>query len=59
MFISGTTARYVEHLDPPPLLIDLSFEEIIDIAVERLIDRILQPPARALSFLVAPRLVET
>lgn len=59
MIISGTTARYVEHLDPPPFLIDLSFEEIIDIAVERLIDRILQPNARALSFLVAPRLVET
>jgi DNA-binding LacI/PurR family transcriptional regulator len=58
MIISGTTARYVGHLDPPPLLIDLSFEEIIDIAVERLIDRILQPSGRALSFLVAPRLVE-
>jgi DNA-binding LacI/PurR family transcriptional regulator len=58
MIISGTTARYVGHLDPSPLLIDLSFEEIIDIAVERLIERILQPPERALSFLVAPRLVE-
>jgi len=58
MVVSGTTTRYVESLDPRPILIDLSFEEIIDIAVERLIRRILQHPGRALSFLVAPRLLE-
>lgn len=57
LIVAGTTSRYVGGLIPPPLLIDISFREVVNIAVERLIDRVLSLPARKLTFLAAPHLV--
>lgn len=56
LIVAGTTSRYVDGLQPAPLLIDISFREVANVAVERLIESILAPPARPLTFLVAPHL---
>lgn len=57
LIIAGTTPRYVGGLDPAPSLIDICLNELITIAIDRLIDRVLHLPHRSLTMLAAPRLV--
>ena len=54
--IAGTTPFFVKDLQPTPLLIDLSFSEIIDVAVDRLIHRANHMPTQILTFLVPPKI---
>jgi DNA-binding LacI/PurR family transcriptional regulator len=58
LLIAGDTAHYVKNLDPAPILISLSFPEIINVAVERLLHRAENMPNQALTFLIAPHLVK-
>ena len=56
LLIAGTTPHFVDHLEPKPILISLSFPEIINVAVDRLLHRAQNMPAQVLTFLVPPRL---
>ena len=56
LLIAGTTPHYVKNLEPPPTLISLSFHQIINVAVDRLLHRAQNMPAQALTFLVPPHL---
>ena len=56
LMIAGTTSFFVQNLDPAPTLIDLAFPEIIQVAVDRLIHRAQNMPAKVLTFLVPPQL---
>lgn len=56
LIVAGTTSRYVGGLVPEPLLIDISFREVVNVAVEQLIDRILSLSSRPLTFLAAPHM---
>lgn len=56
LVIAGTTPHFVKDLTPPPTLIDLSFPEMINVAVDRLIHRANNLPPQPLTFLVPPRL---
>jgi hypothetical protein len=56
--IAGTTPFFIQNLQPTPILIDLTFSEIIRVAVDRLIHRAQNMPAQVLTFLVPPQLVK-
>ena len=56
--IAGTTPFFIQNLQPTPILIDLTFPEIIRVAVDRLIHRAQNMPAQVLTFLVPPQLVK-
>lgn len=56
ILIAGTTPHFVNDLDPKPTLISLSFPEIINVAVDRLLHRAQNMPAQVLTFLVPPHL---
>jgi hypothetical protein len=56
VIVAGTTPFYLRQATPPPLAIDLVFDELAEAAVERLIERVLAPPAVTRTFLLAPRL---
>lgn len=54
LLIAGTTPYYVKNLDPQPVLLSLSFPEIITVAVDRLLHRAQNMPSQVLTFLVPP-----
>lgn len=56
LVIAGTTPFFVSELRPAPTLIDLSFPEVINVAVDRLIHRAQSMPAQILTFLVPPKI---
>ena len=58
LLIAGTTPHFVDNLDPKPTLISLSFPEIINVAVDRLLHRAQNMPSQVLTFLVPPHLTE-
>jgi len=59
LLIAGTTPHFVKNLEPKPTLISLSFPEIINVAVDRLLHRAQNMPAQVLTFLVPPHLTDT
>ena len=59
LLVAGVTPKLVETLEPKPILIDLLFSEIIETAVERLIQRILNYPNQSTTSLIAPRLIKS
>jgi len=59
LLIAGTTPHFVKNLEPKPTLISLSFPEIINVAVDRLIHRAQNMPAEVLTFLVPPHITST
>ncbi len=56
--IAGVTPNLVGHLYPKPMLIDLCFPELIETAVERLVQQILKLPNKNITALVAPKLIQ-
>ena len=56
LLIAGTTPYFVKNLEPKPTLISLSFPEIINVAVDRLLHRAQNMPAQVLTFLLPPHL---
>jgi len=58
LLVEQKTPELVETLEPKPILIDLLFSEIIETAVERLIQRILNYPNQSTTSLIAPRLIK-
>jgi len=59
LLVAGVTPKLVDTLEPKPILIDLLFSEIIETAVERLIQRILNYPNQSTTSLIAPRLIKS
>lgn len=58
LIVAGTTPFYVGSLSPMPFLIDLGFPDLIRMAVDRLIYRVLSLPSDRLTLLMAPRLIK-
>lgn len=58
LIIAGVTPNLVGQLDPKPILIDLCFPELIETAVERLVQRVLKLPNKNITALVAPKLIQ-
>ena len=58
LLVEQKTPELVETLEPKPILIDLLLSEIIETAVERLIQRILNYPNQSTTSLIAPRLIK-
>jgi DNA-binding LacI/PurR family transcriptional regulator len=56
LLIAGTTPHFVKNLEPKPALISLSFPEIINVAVDRLLHRAQNMPSQVLTFLVPPQI---
>jgi DNA-binding LacI/PurR family transcriptional regulator len=56
LLIAGATPHFVKNLEPKPTLISLSFPEIINVAVDRLLHRAQNMPAQVLTFLLPPHL---
>jgi len=58
LLVEQKTPELVETLEPKPILIDLLLSEIIETAVDRLIQRILNYPNQSTTSLIAPRLIK-
>lgn len=58
VIIAGTTPAHVNQLSPQPILIDLCFPQLVEIAIERLVHHALNFPVERLSLMLPPRLVE-
>lgn len=58
LVVAGTTPACVDGLEPRPLLVDLAFEEMVDIALDRLLGRIRRVPMQPLTFLATPKLAK-
>ena len=56
LIVAGNTAEYFRELEPKPLQIDLCFHELIDVAMDRLLNSGHSLPENPLTFLVPPRL---